>query len=101
MMHRFQTQNGALLKEKHGDSLLLSYRTLLELGGRSHTVCEHTHKECKLGELMGSEQNEQSEEGLGLLELSIEPDLGDNRSAPGFLQTSAPSVLKEPVMLNS
>lgn len=50
---------------------------------------------------MGSEQNEQSEEGLGLLELSIEPDLGDNRSTPGFLQTSAPSVLKEPVMLNT
>lgn len=37
---------------------------------------------------MGSEQDEQSE-GLGLLKLSIEPDLGDNRSAPGFLQTSA------------
>lgn len=50
---------------------------------------------------MGSEQDEQSEEGLGLLELSIEPDLVDSRSVPGFLQTSAHSVLNEPVMLSS
>ena len=71
------TQNGDLLKEKHSDILLLSYLTLVELGDRSPTVCErasartrthtHTHQHTQthtLGELIGSEQDEHSEEGL-------------------------------------
>lgn len=43
------SQNGDLLKEKHGDSLLLSCLTPVELGDRSPTVCEHTRTHTERG----------------------------------------------------
>lgn len=51
---------------------------------------------------MGTEQDKQSQERLGLLLIPIEPDLGyHDRNAPGFPQSYPHSVLIEPVLLSS